>query len=41
MTGKRLMTALIQLIPLILVVTIIFGAVGGYVNYFVLSKQIQ
>lgn len=39
MTGKRLMTALIQLIPLILVVTIIFGAVGGYVNYFVLESE--
>ncbi len=39
MTGKRLMTALIQLIPLILVVTIIFGAVGGYVNYFVLDTE--
>ena len=39
MTGKRLMTALIQFIPLILVVTIIFGAVGGYVNYFVLESE--
>lgn len=39
MTGKRLMTSLIQLIPLILVVTIIFGAVGGYVNYFVLEPE--
>ncbi len=39
MTGKRLMTALIQLIPLILVVTIIFGAVGGYVNYFILEPE--
>ena len=29
MTGKRLMTSLIQLIPLILVVTIIFGAMGS------------
>ncbi len=39
MTGKRLMTALIQLIPLILVVTIIFGAVGGYINYFILEPE--
>ncbi len=39
MTGKRLITSLIQLIPLILVVTIIFGAVGGYVNYFVLNEE--
>ncbi len=39
MTGKRLITSLIQLIPLILVVTIIFGAVGGYVNYFVLENE--
>lgn len=39
MTGKRLMTALIQLIPLILVVTFIFGAVGGYVNYFILDPE--
>ena len=39
MTGKRLMTSLIQLIPLIVVVTIIFGAVGGYVNYFVLESE--
>lgn len=39
MTGKRLMTALIQLIPLILVVTIVFGAVGAYVNYFILESE--
>ncbi len=39
MTGKRLISSLIQLIPLILVVTIIFGAVGGYVNYFVLEPE--
>ncbi len=37
MTGKRLMTSLIQLIPLILVVAVIFGAVGGYINYFILE----
>lgn len=39
MTGKRLITSLIQLIPLIVVVTIIFGVVGGYVNYFVLEPE--
>ncbi len=39
MTGKRLTTSLIQLLPLILVVTIIFGAVGGYINYFVLESE--
>ncbi len=39
MTGKRLISSLVQLIPLILVVTIIFGAVGGYVNYFVLEPE--
>lgn len=39
MTGKRLISSLIQLIPLILVVTFIFGAVGGYVNYFVLEPE--
>lgn len=39
MTGKRLTTSLIQLLPLILVVTIIFGAVGGYINYFVLDSE--
>ncbi len=39
MTGKRLISSLIQLIPLILVVTFIFGAIGGYVNYFVLEPE--
>lgn len=39
MTGKRLISSLIQLIPLILVVTFIFGAVGGYINYFVLEPE--
>lgn len=39
MTGKRLTSSLIQLIPLILVVTFIFGAIGGYVNYFVLEPE--
>ena len=39
MTGKRLITSLIQLLPLILVVTVIFGAVGGYINYFVLEHE--
>ncbi len=39
MTGKRLMTSLIQLIPVILVVTFIFGAIGGYVNYFILEPE--
>ncbi len=39
MTGKRLMSALIQLIPVILVVTFIFGAIGGYVNYFILEPE--
>lgn len=39
MTGKRLTSSLLQLLPLILVVTMIFGAVGGYVNYFVLESE--
>lgn len=39
MTGKRLITSLVQLIPLILVVAVIFGAIGGYVNYFVLESE--
>lgn len=39
MTGKRLMSALIQFIPLILVVTFICGAIGGYVNYFILQPE--
>lgn len=39
MTGKRLISSLVQLIPLILVVTFIFGAIGGYVNYFVLEPE--
>ena len=39
MTGKRLITSLMQLLPLILVVTVIFGAVGGYINYFVLEHE--
>ncbi len=39
MTGKRLMTSLMQLIPLIVVVTFICGAVGGYINYFILDPE--
>lgn len=39
MSGKRLLTSLIQLIPLIVVITILFGAIGGYVNYFVLEPE--
>ncbi len=39
MTGKRLISALVQFIPLILVVTFVFGAFGGYVNYFILEPE--
>ncbi len=39
MSGKRLITSLMQLIPLIVVITILFGAIGGYVNYFVFEPE--
>ena len=39
MTVKRLMYAVFAKLPIILLATIIFGAVGGYVNYVVIHEK--
>ncbi len=39
MTSKRLIEALIQFIPLIVLSTLVFGIVGGYYYYFMCDTQ--
>ena len=39
MTIKRLITALLSKIPIILIITIVFGVAGGYINYNVIPEK--
>ena len=39
MALKRIFRAVLSKLPIVLIVTIIFGAVGGYINYNVLPKK--